>query len=110
MSKRDYYSILGVDRNASADLTKKAYKKLAMKHHPDRHSAGTEEDKTEAEKKFKVSKIFLGSRVHYVLRHAQNQAGITRASEGQNRLPIGVLNKRLISYMGAGLSVTSKKL
>ena len=47
---------------------------------------------------------------HYVLRHAQNQAGITRASEGQNRLPIGVLNKRLISYLGAGLSVTSKKL
>ncbi len=51
--KRDYYEVLGVQKNATADEIKKAYKKMALKYHPDRHINDSEAEKKEAEEKFK---------------------------------------------------------
>lgn len=51
--RKDYYKILGVDKNATEDEIKKAYRKRALVHHPDRHANATESEKKLQEKKFK---------------------------------------------------------
>jgi molecular chaperone DnaJ len=48
MAKRDYYEVLGLSKGASEKDIKKAYRRLAMKYHPDRNS-----DDESAEEKFK---------------------------------------------------------
>jgi molecular chaperone DnaJ len=64
MAKRDYYEVLGVSKTASADEIKKAYRRLAMKHHPDRNK----DDET-AGTRFKETK-----EAYEVLRDEQKRA------------------------------------
>ena len=68
MAKRDYYEVLGVNRDAGADDVKKAYRKLAMKHHPDRNP-----DSKEADGKFKEL-----SEAYEVLSDPQKKAAYDR--------------------------------
>ncbi|MBK7135479.1 MAG: molecular chaperone DnaJ [Rhodocyclales bacterium] len=64
MAKKDYYEVLGVNRDASEDAIKKAYRKLAMKHHPDRNP-----DNPKAEEHFKEAK-----EAYEILSDAQKRA------------------------------------
>ena len=69
MAKRDYYEVLGVSKSASADEIKKAYRRLAMKHHPDRNK----DDTTGSEGKFKEAK-----EAYEVLRDSDKRAAYDR--------------------------------
>ena len=73
--EKDYYKILGVERNASADEIKKAYKKVAIKYHPDRNPGNKE-----AEEKFKQA-----AEAYDVLRDADKRARYDQfGAEGVN--------------------------
>jgi len=67
-SKRDYYEVLGVERGAAADEVKKAYRKLAVKYHPDRNP-----DDKEAEENFKEA-----AEAYSVLSDAEKRARYDR--------------------------------
>ncbi len=68
MTKRDYYEILGVNRDASDEEIKKAYRRLAMKHHPDRNP-----ENPKAEEHFKEAK-----EAYEVLSEAEKRAAYDR--------------------------------
>ena len=68
MAKRDYYEVLGVAKTASEEELKKAYRRLAMKYHPDRNP-----DNKEAEEKFKEA-----NEAYEILSNADKRAAYDR--------------------------------
>lgn len=75
MATKDYYELLGVGKTASADEIKKAYRKLAMKYHPDRNKG-----KKEAEEKFKEI-----NEAYAVLSDAEKRAQYDQVGAGEFR-------------------------
>ena len=79
MSNKDYYETLGVSRSASEDEIKKAYRKLAMKYHPDRNQG----DKT-AEEKFKEA-----AEAYEILSDEQKRARYDQYGENWDKMNPG---------------------
>ncbi|EKD92119.1 MAG: hypothetical protein ACD_29C00174G0002, partial [uncultured bacterium] len=76
-SQRDYYEVLGVSKSASDEEIKKSYRRLAMKHHPDRN----QNDKT-AEAKFKEAKTAYEILSDKSKRAAYDQFGHAGVNQG----------------------------
>ena len=79
MAKRDYYEILGVERSASPEEIKKAYRKIALKYHPDKNP-----DNKAAEEKFKEA-----AEAYEVLSHAEMKQQYDRFGHAGVRGPEG---------------------
>ena len=80
MAKRDYYEVLGVDRKASASDIKKAYRKLALKYHPDKNP-----EDAQAEERFKEA-----AEAYQILQEDQKRAQYDRfGHEGMKGGPAG---------------------
>ncbi|BBP01108.1 molecular chaperone DnaJ [Sulfuriferula nivalis] len=77
MSKRDYYEVLGINRDASEEELKKAYRRLAMKYHPDRNP-----DNPKAEEQFKEAKTAYETLTDAQKRAAYDQYGHAGLDQG----------------------------
>jgi molecular chaperone DnaJ len=84
MANRDYYEVLGVKRDADEEAIKKAFRRLAMKHHPDRNP-----DNPRAEELFKEAKeayeilTDANKRAAYYHRYSQARGGRSSGSEAK---------------------------
>ena len=105
--KRDYYEVLGIQKGASEDDIKQAYRKAALKWHPDRWVNGSDAEKKTAEEKFKEA-----SEAYSVLSDAQKRAkydqfgfaGVDGAAGPDFSQGFGNLNDLLNNLFGGGFS------
>ena len=84
--KRDYYEVLGVQRNANDDELKKAYRRLAMKFHPDRNpnDAQAEANFKEAKEAYEVLSDASKRRMYDQHGHAAFEGGMGGGRGGAN--------------------------
>lgn len=92
LSQRDYYDVLGVSRSASADEIRKAYKKLARKHHPDANA-----DDAGAQQKF--AEI---TEAHEVLGDAEKRKKYDQFGHNWSRMPEGAAGGNPFDGFGGG--------
>ena len=105
--KRDYYEVLGLQKGASADDIKQAYRKAALKWHPDRWVSGSDAEKKTAEEKFKEA-----SEAYSVLSDPDKKAkydqfgfaGVDGAAGPDFSHGFGNLNDILNDLFGGGFS------
>ena len=104
MAKRDYYEVLGVDKNATTADIKKAYSKLAVKYHPDRQHGKSEQEAKEAEEKFKEAAEAYSVLSDDEKRKRYDQFGFAGEQMGGNGEGFGGfdINDILNSVFGAG--------
>ena len=76
MNKRDYYDVLGVNKNASDSEIKKAYRKVAIKYHPDKNP-----NNKSAEEKFKEA-----AEAYEILSNSEKKQKYTKAEKRKQRL------------------------
>jgi len=108
MTKRDYYEVLGIDRSADADAVKSAYRKLAMKYHPDRNPGdkAAEEKFKEATEAYEVLKDSQKRQVYDQFGHAglgQGAGGYGGGYQGFGAFDLGdALRAFMRDFGGSG--------
>jgi molecular chaperone DnaJ len=95
MAKKDYYHVLGVDRGASAEEIKKAYRKLALQHHPDRNR-----DNPEAEERFKEASEAYSVLGNGEKRKVYDQYGVEGLRAGGGGSDFGFFSDSIFSDFG----------
>ena len=91
MKKRDYYDVLGIDRNADDEMIKKAYRKLAKKYHPDSNAgnAGAEERFKEITEAYNILSDKEKRKLYDQFGHAAFEEGAPRYQSGSYHDPSG---------------------
>lgn len=110
MTKRDYYEVLGVDRSADTDTIKSAYRKLAMKHHPDRNPGdkSSEEKFKEAAEAYEVLKDAQKRQVYDQFGHAglgQGTGGFGGGFQGYGAFDLGDAMRAFMRDFGGSGSI-----
>jgi molecular chaperone DnaJ len=95
MAKKDYYHVLGVDRGAGAEEIKKAYRKLALQHHPDRNR-----DNPEAEERFKEASEAYSVLGNSEKRQVYDQYGVEGLRAGGGGSDFGFFSDSIFSDFG----------
>lgn len=84
MAEQDYYQVLGIDRDAGEEQIKKAYRKIAMKCHPDRQNGKSDEEKAQASQRFELAREASEVLSNPTYRSAYDRGGVQAVQKLKN--------------------------